>query len=322
MNTIIWKFLSNPFLRTTRGSNKKALLLGDDHLAKLIGNQLNPVIAALLAIFNPVWQSFKAADLNLRIALGDYKGETRTVEELFEQLYKEQLPDWEAAIHVHFRKGRPEEIALFPQGRKPFQNGTYVSRIQEIEALGTKCALIAVLQPLSIIILAFHIQIESARELQQSTGEAQVAALRTLRETARVTLCHSMFGNLGALINQYQTNPEQVANYFDISLLRSKKKATPKLIEVNGTVVNAQTDQPVVNASVKFVMDNGTVVTVQTDSNGMFEAELGTFSTTINVTMEVTAAGYISYSETGPAEPGEDIEVDVELVPMPTPPTP
>jgi len=296
--------------------------LGDDHLAKLIGNQLDPVVAAILATFNPVWQSFKAADLNLRIALGDYKGETQTVEELFDILNKEHLPDWETAIHTHFRKGKPEETALFPQARKPFQSGTYVSRIQEIKALGTKCAAIPVLQPLSIIILAFHVQIESARELQQSTGEAQVGALRSLRETARVTMCHSMFGNYGLLINHHQANPELVANYFDLSLIRSKKKATPRPIVVDGTVVNAQTGEPVVNASVKFVMANGTVVTVQTDSNGGFEAELGTFNESIEVTMEVTAAGFITYSESGPAEPGEEIDVDVELVPMPTPPTP
>jgi len=318
----LWHYLINSFLVATVGNYKKALVLGTDHEAKLMANQADPAIAAMLATFGPVLQSFKATDLNLRIALGEYKGDTQTVEQLFEQLNKILLPNWELQIYLQFPKGTPNATALLPQGRRPLQNGTYESRIQEISALGQKCAAIVALQPLSVIILAFHVQIESARQLQQSTGEGQVAALRTLREEARVTMCASMFGNLGLLMNHYQTGPEAVANYFDLALLRRKTENGPQPVIANGTVSNAQTGSPVANAEVRFILPTAQTVNVFSDINGLFEADLGTFDDTVTVTMEVIATGFEPYMNSGPVEPGEELDIDVQLVPKSVPPVP
>lgn len=156
-------------------------MLGTDHEAKLMANQADAVIAAMLATFGPVLQSFKAADLNLRIALGEYKGETQSVEELFQHLDKILLPSWEIQI-----------FTLFPKGTS--------------------------------------------------------------------------------------------------------------------------------NATVKFMLPATEGITVQTDVNGQFEVELGTFTETVTGTVEVTAAGYLSYGRSGSIEPGEDIDVEVSLQPKPAPP--
>lgn len=321
MFTRLWHYLINSFLVSTRSNYKKALVLGTDHEAKLIANQADAVIAAILATFGPVLQSFKATDINLRIALGEYKGETQTVEELFVQLNKILLPNWELQIYLQYAKGTAPATALLPQGRKPFQNGTYESRIQEIKVLGDKCAPIAALQPLSVIILAFHTQIESARQLQQSSGEGQVMALRSLRETARVSMCQAMFGNLGLLMNHYRTDPEQVANYFDLALLRKKSGTEPQVVKAAGKVKNAETGQPVVDALVKFIIPDKEIIIAKTNIKGEFEVELGTFTEEVTGTLEVTAAGYQLFSNSGPIEPDEDVEIDVELIPN-TPPMP
>jgi hypothetical protein len=313
----LWHYLINSFLVSTVKNYKKALVLGTDHHAKLAANQSDPVIAAMVATFGPVLDSFKTTDLNLRIALGEYKGETQTVEELFEQLNKTLLPNWELQIYLQYPKGTPSATALLPKGRQPFQKGTYESRIQEIEALGAKCALIVALQPLSVVILAFHTQIESARQLQQSTGEGQVAALRTLRETARVSMCQAMFGNLGLLMNHYRTNPVEVGNYFDLALLRKKGDDGPAETIVKGTVMQTGTTTGIPNATVKLVLEGMDPVSTQTDANGAFEMELGVLTETVNGTMEVTAPGYMPYTNSGPIEPGEDLDVEVELSPMP-----
>jgi len=318
----LWHYLINSFLVSTVSNYKKALVLGTDHEAKLLANQADAVIAAMLATFTPVLQSFKATDLNLRIALGDYKGETQTVEELFEELNKILLPNWELQIYLQFAKGTPSATALLPQGRKPFQNGTYDSRIQEIKVLGEKCAPIGVLQPLSVIILAFHVQLESARQLQQSSGEGQVASLRTLRETARVSMCIAMFGNLGLLLNHYKTDPEQVANYFDLALLRKKSETAPQVTIARGTVSNAQTGAVVADATLQFTMDGAETITVQSDANGAFEVALGTFTKETPTSLAVTADGYIPFNESGIIEPNESIVVEVNLVPELSPASP
>jgi len=217
-----WHYLVNTFLVVTTENYKKALVIGADHVGRLTANQSDPVIAAMLAAFDPVWKSYKATELHLRMSLGEYKGKTQTVKEMFAEMNALHLPSWEVNIHVQFAKSSTESTALLPRGRTPFQSGTYVSRIQEIKALGQKCAAIPALQPLSVTILAFHVQVESARQLQQSSGEGQVAALRSLRETARVTLCEELFRNLGLLMGHHKADPTVVANYFDLTLLRRK----------------------------------------------------------------------------------------------------
>jgi len=323
MNTRPWHFLINTFLVVTHLNYKKALVLGADHLAKLIANQADPVIAAMLAGFNAVWLSFKATDLNLRIALGNYKGETQTVEQLFDILNKEHLPDWEPAIYVVYRKGTPLATALLPQGRKPFQNGTYESRIQEIDALGQKCAAIPALQPLSVIILAFHVQIESARQLQQSTGEGQVAALRTLRETARVSMCQAMYGNLGLLMNHYQTDPLQVANYFEMPLLRRKSDDGSDDTVLVFNLTDDMTGTVIAGATATMTLATGEVLTGQTDANGRVEFTIEGLTQPVEATIVFSAAGYMTRTERGPIEPGEDVDGDISLTPAPpAPPVP
>lgn len=289
-------------------------MLGVDHEAKLMANQSDPVVAAILVSFSPVLQSFKVTDVNLRIALGEYKGETQTVEELFTELSKVELPSWELPIFMEFPKGSPEATALLPQGRKPFQTGTYESRIQEIKVLGDKCAAITNLLPLSVNILAFHVQIESARQLQQSSGEGQVVNLRSLRETARVSLCQAMYGNLALLMNHHKTDPTLVANYFDLSLVRHKSSKSKPVVAA-GTISNAQTGELVEGAVIKFTLPDNVVITVITDDMGEFEVELGTFTTAVEVQVEITAAGFITFNESGMIEPNDDIDMDIELVP-------
>lgn len=229
-------YLVNSFLVATEDSYKKALTLGMDHLARLKANDSDSVVAAMAATFNPVMQAFLTAQQNLDSVLGDYKGETQSVEGLFELMNHEKLSYWEGQLFNHFPKGRAEATQLLPKGRAAFQSGTYEQRILAIKTLGTKCALIPVLVPLSVNVLAFHTQIASARALQQSSGEGQAAALRSLRETARVSLCTEMYGNLALLMHHYRTDPTQVDRFFDFSLLR--KKSTKEMDGGVGEVVN------------------------------------------------------------------------------------
>jgi hypothetical protein len=219
-------YFINTFVVATRNSYKKALSLGMDHLAKLQANQADPVVAAIVATFIPVMQAFLAAQQNLDAALGNYLGETQSVEELFELMNDEKLSFWERQLFFHFPKGSTNATQLLPRGRSAFQSGTYEQRILAIKTFGDKCALIPALAPLSVNALAFHTQIASARALQQSAGEGQVAALRKLRETARIGLCNELYGNMALLMHHYRTDPLQVERYYDLVLLRTKAKDT------------------------------------------------------------------------------------------------
>jgi hypothetical protein len=238
MPTLPYRFFINPFLRATQASYKKALSIGEDHKAKLLNLQADPEIAAMLLTYTPILQAYKTADLNLQSAEGTYEGKTQTVEELFDKLNTEKLPYWEGQIRSVYYEGTPEETSLFPDKRKPFQSGTYEQRISAIKVLGDKCALDAnvIISGVSVNILAFHTQIEGARVLQQSQGEAAVAALRNLRETARVLLCQELYGNMGTLMHKHRANPLVIDQYFDLSYLRTPSDST-QVLEVDANEV-------------------------------------------------------------------------------------
>lgn len=52
----------------------------------------------------------------------------------------------------------------------------------------------------------------SARALQQSSGEGQVALLRDLRESAWAVMCSEMYGNLGLPIHRHRLFPDMRAD--------------------------------------------------------------------------------------------------------------
>jgi hypothetical protein len=315
----LWKFLINTFLVVTRNSYKKALSLGVDHLARLVANQANPVIAAMVVTFDPVVQAYLAAEQNLNAALGDYFGETQSVESLFDFLNIDRLPYWEGQLFYHFPKGSVDANKLMHNGRGDFQTGTYEQRILAIKTFGDKCALIPLLVPLSVNVLAFHTQIASARALQLSDGEGQVAALRDLRETARVALCGEMYGNLGLLMHLHRFDPAQVEKYFDLTLLRSKKTDGPVDTEITGLVTSQATGDPIVNASAKLTLATGEIFTAQTDAQGKFKLVVLGQTETVQATIEISAPMFVTSTDAGPIEPGEDAQMNVALVPVPVP---
>jgi hypothetical protein len=318
-----YRFLINPFLVVTRLSYKKALSLGTDHLAKLVANQADAVVAAIMASFTPVMDAFLAAQQNLDAALGDYQGETQGVEELFDLMNSEKLSYWEGQLFYHYPKGSVQATQLLPSGRKPFQGGTYEQRILAIKTFGDKCALNPSLGPLSVNVLAFHTQIASARALQQSAGEGQVDALRDLRETARVALCNEMYGNMGLLMHHHRTNPTEVDRYFDFSLMRTKKK-NRQSTELKFTLASALTGEVITNGTAVLTLASGEVLTRQTNADGEVRFLIERLAEPTEASITFSAPDYIDRTESGPIEPGEDMDEEIELTPIapPAPPTP
>lgn len=228
MSNRSYHFLINSFLVATQRSYVKLLILGAKHEASLIANQADPAVAAILATYVPVFDAYKATDVNLLVTLGYHKGSTMSVQDLFDNLTKTQLPAWEGKVFNHFPKGTTVATELFPRGRSPFNKGTYAYRLQAIEAFIVACNEFLPLQPLAVIVNSFHVQIASARAMQMSDGEAKVALLRTLRDTARTNLCSELYGNLALLVHRFRTNPDQVERFFDFELLRQRSKPNPK----------------------------------------------------------------------------------------------
>lgn len=311
-----WHYLINTFEVVTRTSYKKAQSLGEDHETKLAANQSIPPVAAMLAAFTPVLQAFLAATQNLNSALGTYKGKTQTVESLFDILNKDKLLYWEGQVHYYFPEGSETATELFPQGRGPFQQGTYGQRILAIKTLGDACALIPDLVTLSTNVLAFHTQIASARALQKTDGEARVMALRSLRETARIALCQQLYSNLAQLMFHYATDPNQVTNYFDMKLLRSRSSSDPNTLTITGRMTDANTGTSIAGGTVTLTLESGVQLQTQTTPSGYFELQVTDLAAPVQGTLLFEAEGYQSQSESGTMDPSEDIELDIMMEPV------
>jgi hypothetical protein len=214
----------------------------------------------------------------------------------------------------------PEEKAIFPHKRTPFLSGTYEDRLSTVGTLAASLQPIVPLAATYTLVNNFYNLALSTR-LAQQQGEGALGQVSVLREQQRKLVAIALFGVYGGLILKYRAEPLQVARFFDLELLR-QSPAEPLGITAAGKVIDAITSNPVVNADVKFILPGNVIVTAQTDANGDFQADLGTHNDTINVMVQVSAAGYTTFNEGGPIEPGEDVTINVPLQPTPAPPVP
>jgi len=319
----LWHYLINTFLVSTRSSYKKALDLGLDHEARLKHNQTDPVIAAMVASFGPVLQAYLTSDQNLDAALGDYKGDTLSVKQLFKVMNSTKLSHWEGQVHAQFPKGSPEELQFFPRSRRPFQESTYAQRIQAVKVFGDKCAALPSLHALGINVLAFHTQLLSARALQQTDGKAKVVTLRSLRESARVVMCVEMYGNLGLLMHHFRNDPKQVERFYDLTLLRTTMASGPQDTLLTFFLKNNSTGMAIAGGTGVLTLPWGETQTVVSNLNGKVQFRLGGLKAEVQVALLFSAPGFMDRNETGPITPGEDVDADIELMPIaPPPPTP
>ncbi len=243
MATQPWKFLINTFYSQTFNSFKSALSLTQDHLAKLTANEAQPDVLAIKTDYLPVHNGFVTSMNQLDSKLGIYHGKTQGFEEMLEELSKTKINLWRGKVFYIFPEGTTDAHAIFPNDRGPFQKGTYDQRVEAVEALSLTLATYATeadLVTLSTEVHSYYLNLTGARALQQS-DEGSVETLRSNLREAHVLMCNGMYKNLGLLMAKYNSNPQRVADYFDLTLLRSTGDQSPLSIEgtINpGQVVN------------------------------------------------------------------------------------
>ena len=235
MATLLWKFLINTFFSQTADSMKKALSLTQDHLAKLTANEGEPDIAAIKTGYLPFHTTFITAYNQLNSKLGIYHGATQSFEEFLEELGSEKINEWRGQVFAVFPEGTADALAIFPRDRQPFQQDTYDQIVENVKALSLTLATYTTkptLVTLSTTVDAYYITISGARALQQ-TDEGSVETLRSNLRAAHKLMCDGMYKNLGLLMAKYYQTPEQVANYYDLTLLRT---TVDEPVILNGTI--------------------------------------------------------------------------------------
>ena len=222
MSKRLWAPLYNTFLANTRHSFTKALTLFADTHAKLANEQTDPDIANMYNMLDPIFRDYAIIYANWQTVKGTYKGKTASLQDILENQMTQKLRLWEGAVRNVYTEDSPTEIEIFPNKRAPFLKGTYVNRIIAIKALADKLTEYAPLNALQIQVISFYNTLESIR-LRQQEKEGDVKRLSVLLENQRIIVCETMYAILGLLMFKYKSNPNDIARFFDFSLIRRTK---------------------------------------------------------------------------------------------------
>jgi hypothetical protein len=302
-----WHYLQNQFDNATDGSFRLMLTVTNDHYAKLQAQQADADILALLNRTQPVHEGYLDQYSAWKSSEGLYKAATDATEALLEQLSSTLARQWDTAIMVQYDKGTSEHTALLPNGRIPFQQGTRDERVAAVKTLGLTLADFAPLAALKVLVDDFHTTLKDARDAQQSK-EQLADQQRTDMETARLAIAVMQYRNLGSLIDKFGATPDQVFNYFEVSLLQRKATDTPPTVEeFSGTVGPMSTANITSGISPKatiIITNTGTVALRFCDApdgitactvngmdvppGGVFEAKGSDFPNSTNVFLNVT----------------------------------
>ncbi len=285
----IWIYQSNTFEVNTRGTKVTALSLFEDTYAKLSAAGLSDaVILAMLTTFEPAYEGYRDMYALKNSVLGIYEGHTLQFETVLGEM-PIQLRTWEGKVRAEYIEDSPDERMIFPGKRTPFLEGTYEARISIVKSLSDTLAGYPLLATTKTLVDTYYNRLYGAR-LAQQQKEGNSDTLSTLLESQRVITCTEMYGVLGQLMNHFRHNTERVADFFDLTLLRTNTNNVPTTI-FKGQVTDDHTGLPIEGAVVRLPQI-GEEVTTNATGNFEITVETGTH------TVEVSAVGYLFYQQT------------------------
>ncbi len=250
-----WRYRINTFESNTHTSHVKMLSLSTDTHAKLKAEEVNPAIAAIILIYEPVFFAYRDLDQQYGVKSGEYAGKTLGFEEYLDQMPL-KLRQWESLIRAVYIEDSTEETAIFPNKRTPFLSGTYEKRLEALGTLKLKTAADPALATANTQVTSFYNAALGARLVQQ-TGEGALGQLSDLRENQRIILSEELMGVLGQLLFIHRHNLLEVERYFDLSLLRDTGGNEPVIVngDINaGQVVNFNALAPDLDAGAETVI--------------------------------------------------------------------
>ncbi len=218
-----WKYMYNQFLSATEGSRTTMLTVASDHVAKLVpkvGNPADPVILDCLNRAQPLFDDFQLKLVTWQNVSGMRKGQTQMLDELLVELRSVRVRQWISTVQLSYVQGTPQYTQIFPQGQEPFYSGGNDQRILAVQSLAGVLGNFPEFASLKTSVQTFHATLKAARDTQQGS-EGQINEASDAAEAARVALAIGLYANLGNLMAKHAADPLRLAEYFQISLLRS-----------------------------------------------------------------------------------------------------
>lgn len=222
-----WTYLVNQFINATKESYKKALKLSNYHDAALKtaldADPANPDWMLLYNRYHPVHLVYVDAYSQWKNAGGSQEGQTLNLEQHLELLVT-KAARWDAQVQVVYDKKSVEYKTLFPNGRAPFTTGSYITRILALQTLGTALTPFAALIATKMEVDAFYTTIDTVRDTQEGTKGTTKSKSEQV-EDKRIVAMTEQYRDLGYLINLKAEDPDTIAPFFELSILRNQRQS-------------------------------------------------------------------------------------------------
>lgn len=214
-----WFYLVNVFANATAGSFENAYRISVYHYAALKAGKSNPLVAQMLASYEPIHLAFVEAYNHWKQQGGEQLSDTQHLEQLLKELSKKIKP-WDVAVQNVYASDTPAYKRLLPHGRSTFQKGSQTQKLTALENLSDAIGDDKDLAKTKAAVDAFI-------ALVQPVFANQKVAINTTGnhsddvEEKRVAMCVAQYSNLGLFIYKFPSNPSIAEGYFDLQHIRT-----------------------------------------------------------------------------------------------------
>jgi hypothetical protein len=221
-----WKFINNQFVNATNGNFKKALILSNYHAAALDTRRIIvPAYEPIYERYLPLHQQLVLLYNTWRSAGGAQQGQTLGLEQQFINA-NNLLDDWDLGVQIIYKKTTPQYKAIFPDGRKPFRQGSLDQRINAFDTLALNMGTDPALATIKGQVLDTYETLDNTRESQQG-AKSTLKGGSTEVDTARTAAMNMQYRNLGFIMDTFFETRETECNMlFDLSTLRESEQSS------------------------------------------------------------------------------------------------
>lgn len=220
-----WKYIDNQFLVATRDNFLKALKLSNYHDATLqMAQASDPGMVILYNRYHPLHLVFVQKYNDWKSAGGSQEGETLNVSQQLTIAYA-KMDAWDVAIQVVYPKTTPRYKSIFPNGRKPFNQGGITSRVNAYLTLSQNIGADPALATVKAEVDATYLVLDTARDLQEG-AKANTKIDSAGVDTARINIMDMQYRNMAFILDNYYNDREVICNaLFDLQTLRDLQQS-------------------------------------------------------------------------------------------------
>lgn len=223
-----WQYLQNQFANVLVNSYADTNIFTTDHLSKLKNLAGDIDIDRLILRTEPLYVTFRDKYTAWQQSNAFWKAATNKIDILLDDLFKTKIPRWDILVQVDYPENTEEYITLFPNGRTGFRDAGKDGKIQAVYTLLQMLSNYPALSAVYNDVQTFYNLLITARDKQQQREQNVRDSASQLRD-AQEQVFIVLYRNLGALMDKYAENNENILNFYSVDMIRNvNKKKEPE----------------------------------------------------------------------------------------------